>query len=1237
MLFSCPPSELVSHVLETLAFSGQHGVSLQEMWGVVTNKLQQVPLDDFQKQIIWQWLFFCNDSDDIHRIFIMDGDTPVSILSDYNDFLQKLSDESRLKIMPSSDTQWNYLTGVGTSKRLKLQLGEYPFQLLCEIAKYGSKGIHAPDLCKATGQDPRSLTLRLRKLEELGFIIKKNVYNEKSSQHTSLCIHKKFSDDEIELATSDFGEDFDSSRNVNKLKQYIMQSLKNAPNKLRGFKDLKSELKLDKGRSSSKFFRSIIEYLHKRGYAERLMVKDPNQSQLVYCIKYIKDIPKDADEISDYVDFFNELNENQNQDDDDNDNEMIPSFNILFPLSNQLYQGILNTKDEGSTSMELVRNLTGVSDYRPIIKLLDSLTSHVIDNGKSKGLKAYKDPYNQTSIIRAYDFEGKFKFYRYFSTRHYPAILQTADGKQSVNRKSSIENVSLATLNKKYFQPLGKVPQGSLINSKKRKADDGDNKMNITKKPRIDFLDEGKIVKKRGRPKKNAITTDSSVEPLTKDPLSPDSYQDVTSSTFDRSTRFTMTNHSGTDSSDSVSENKIIPGKISIIEPPQDPKLKSQKRKIPAKVSNHSGSLKAIKRRSELINIIKDLGGVTYTTANLCRQLDERLGNSTITDKKTLARDVSLLINNKDLEFEDIQFIRSGQAITRKLLILASPELKPLKKKIEDMKQQCIVDKGIRPMVQTNRRVIEGEVTIFSKHLHKVPHIKKERKGRLESLAETDTHTSENVAEKKFAIKKEKYGKENTRIPGKNSNDPLSSLVSSKSKRKRKPIPKNDTASNNVKSINKRHRMSIKFDKSDATTLFRAVVISRTFKRGTIDFENIATLYDEISATEIKLKWTLVRKLVGGLAAVMKGINTFEYIVMRGIDDGLVSSGDLENINLQFFLDLWKDFEGSILDTVDKYPLFASTEDNFNEYSIAENIDHQQDLFEQLEDNSMRRKESILSNTCFSYQNDLEIKKDELDEQRTVLKAIFVTPEDKFSSERVNQILSEYGDESIKEASLALIKDKELSHSLDDSNTRFILTDRVQNVFVLKIFTSKFFNQAADFKNNLLIISEASKGLILSQGVLSGQMATLLHLISDGAINLVHIDKPYKFDGYESRLIDKEKLACDIITTSNFSAIKNNSISTIPIPTGKACSHIWLDLNGNINSQMWTKIVITILYFIAFRPGIPELTIYSKMHAVLGYSDFHCVMEWLSKSNCIQKGKQDGYWLKSDWFSILGY
>lgn len=109
----------------------------------------------------------------------------MTILPDYKAFVEYEGGENKIRILVTSDTQWRYLTGLEPSKKARVLLGEKPFELLCEIAKYGISGILSPDLCKATGQDPRSLPLRFKKLEECGFIVRKNVYDEKSRQHTS--------------------------------------------------------------------------------------------------------------------------------------------------------------------------------------------------------------------------------------------------------------------------------------------------------------------------------------------------------------------------------------------------------------------------------------------------------------------------------------------------------------------------------------------------------------------------------------------------------------------------------------------------------------------------------------------------------------------------------------------------------------------------------------------------------------------------------------------------------------------------------------------------------------------------------------------------------------------------------------------------------------------------------------------------------------------------------------------
>jgi transcription factor C subunit 3 len=654
-------------------------------------------------------------------------------------------------------------------------------------------------------------------------------------------------------------------------------------------------------------------------------------------------------------------------------------------------------------------------------------------------------------------------------------------------------------------------------------------------------------------------------------------------------------------------------------------------------------SLKGKRRRLQLIEIIKELGGVTYTTAKLRRSLDERLGVSTTTDIKTLARDISILISTGELEAETIEFERSGQLVKRRLLILTDEKLKPSKEAIEQAKEECLADNGVRNKAR-DRRIIEGEVTLYETSRP----IGKKTKPRLESLGrgrggpgveastkKERTSGGKSKRQVKASLESDNVGNDSELMDLDNDVDVLPELVSKKHKRKIKPAKiKKETSK-----LTRRFRQTIKFDKSDATTLFRAVVISKSFKRGGIDFEQIALLFDDADEKVIKQKWTMVRKKVGGLQAVTKGKEAFEHIVIKGIEEGVVTTEDLEDIKFSFFLQLWKETDNSVLEAFDKTPLQSSVQDNLSMYNRTEVQETVGDLFEQLEDNSMRQKESILARKTF-YNVDLpEITSKDHDELRTVLKAIISTPEEKYTAAQVKQILAQYDDEETKQASMALIRDREmLYYGTDDVTTRFVLTERVQNSLNVKL-KPKFFTQAAGFKAHVQSIFEANKGLILSQGIANGEVAALLQLLSTKKTAICHIDKSQLPDGYESRLVDKEKLACDIVAFNDDANAIEDIVSDkrVPIPIGRPCSHIWLDVNGNINEQLWTKIIVAILYFISFRPGIPPYVIYNKLLTVLGYHDFFAVTDWLKSSNYIRQGNYDGYWVTNEWSTVLGF
>ncbi|KAG2733976.1 hypothetical protein G9P44_003501 [Scheffersomyces stipitis] len=1196
MSFNSPPSELVSGILDKLSFSGQNGLTLIELWDYMTSKLQFNVLDDFQKQIIWQWLFFSNDDNTPLLLYVTRGDEPLTILPDYKAFVEYEGGENKIRILVTSDTQWRYLTGLEPSKKARVSLGEKPFELLCEIAKYGISGILSPDLCKATGQDPRSLPLRFKKLEECGFIVRKNVYDEKSRQHTSLCVHSKFSGQWHHTETSEE----QTHKNAFKLRQLIVSSVKSAPNNLRSFKDLKKELKMDKTKSSGKFFGAIVEYLHKNGYVEKLMVKIPEDDQLVYSIRYVKDLPKDICDLTDYVEVFNSIDSNVDEESnfiedkpvaDNHEAQEVPYLNNFFPLSNQVLQNIVSSQDSGQTSKEIVRNLAGISGYRPFTRVLDSLASYVVDDHMLLPLKSYKDLYDDLSLVRSYDYEGKFKLYRYFTRGEF----KSSDVKEHKSQKNNgiISKLSLLKLNDKNYDKLGKIPKGDLMVLRKR----------INTAPEVRHLKRKKIEdntrssrKARKRERVNYEEQENVVDEAAIEVE--DDIQQTGGVTID-------------------SLKPIAPIFEAVF-----PKLRNTNNK-----RSVTSSLKGGKRRTELLEIIKELGGVTYTTAKLRRLLDKRLGNSTATDIKTLARDISSLIASKDLDVETIAFCKTGQQITRKLLILTEEEYRPSSEQIQLAKDQCISDVG-ENRNQKSRRIIESEVTLFSSTgLRKM----RQREGRLESLGQADEFSK--PPRRKPAKKDSTNAFDSSEVPIQ-IDVTLPKLASKKHRRRSKPNKRINEGT--ISRSPRRYKSSSKFDKSDATTLFRAIVISKTFMRGSIDFDAIASLFDDMDGKSVKQKWTVVRKSVGGLAAVAKGIEAFEHIIQKGIEDDLVSSEDLENIKFKFFLDLWKDSDGSVLDIEDKMPLFRTKKENSSAYSKVQVSESSSNLYDQLEDNSMRQKESILSGVTF-FRREYKLERKENDEIRTILKAMFATAEENFSQAQVKKILSEFGDDITYKASTALIKDKEVYfYATDGSSDRFVLTDRVYNALSVKI-TSKFLNQATKFEDNLSEIFHARKGIILSQGILGGQVCSLLHLISNEVASLVHIDKSYKFDGYESRLIDKEKLSCDIVVHHGKKNIRAGRTSKVHVPTGRACSHFWIDLNGNINDNNWKRIILAVLYYIHFRPGIPYAALHYKLHTVLGVRDYESVIKWLVESNCVTRGEDEGLWVSSGWYSILGF
>lgn len=1196
----------MTHILGALAVSDK--LSLPQLWAIAASQTENKELDDFQKQIAWKGLF-AGLGPKLLKIECEDPDDDWSTDYSYDRLLER--SELKIFILPTEECQFRYLTGTENYQTMKSNLGDLPFQLLVVIARHGSDGILNPDLARESGQDARSLRIRLQKLEQAGLVLCRNVYVNK--KHTTHSVHVKFAEDSIiacDLREAE--EDLDASRDVSKLKRHIMEAIKAAPNQLRGFSDLRKELKLDGSHSASKFFRSVCLKLHRAGYIEKLHVELPETKQRLYAIKFVKDLPKDMEDVSDFPDTSNPVNDAFGDSEDESISQDAPKsqnppiYNQVFPIFHQIFQQIHSRKKTGITSGEIAKNLLGVSDYRPYTRLYEVLPTYLSNSKKLKSCKKYTDPYDGYTIAKLYDNEGKLKFYRYFAkefcTEEKPPV-------KPYKPKAAGPQNSIVALNKRLHTTLGKTSKEALMEKKKRLVQVS----NLpSKRPLVDNQD------------KQSLKEPSPELPTKRRTRNVKSYASESFLDIDMS----------------VSGDEYVPNEEQPEEPTSAltsndlpsfvpaPKESKRKRAQPQTYKTES-SVKSMTRRNLLIEIIREEGGACFSSSVLCRKLDTRMANSTVTDLKTLARDARHLASEGILEIQKAKIEVGGQATEKNLMVLMNPKDRPSEKTLEELKGNYGHLTSRKDMKVFTSRVIQSDMKLYVEEpsAKKVSVGTKKRRGknRLRALGDED----ENATIKQEATEAPLVSESAT------ADDIFSGLKKSRRAKKFSTSQAPETSSSTLK----RPRRNIKLEKSDATTLYRSVVISKAFSRDAIDFNHIATLLGDLDGKLVKQKWGTLRRLYGGAEAVGKGVDTFKNMVMQGIDDGSITEEDLVTGDLKFFLEYWKAFDTNTeFASTDEMPLYSNYHQNCKEYEFSASTSDNSNLSyaEKIEDCSMRQKESVLATAIFSYEPNIQPVAKKNDELRSILKAIFSTKEEHFDPIMVKSILNPYGEVTVREATDALLHDREILYVSLDLDTRFVLSDRFNNSFSQRSFTTKFFNQASGFYSTLHSVSNGGKGLILSQGIMPGEMATLLELVSDNQVDFIRIDRAFRFENYESRLIDKEQIACDIVVKCKSFLTKKDDIKVVPVPSVRPCQPIWIDLTGQVNKQLWVKIITSLLYHIVFKPGIGDLALYEKLQAALSLSDYNKAIEWLVDSKCIVKNQLNGYIASNVWQFILG-
>lgn len=447
------PDIIVDYIVKELSYEGTAGVLFDKLWELVSLK---VKVDHLYKKIIYSWL----SKNEKIEILKNDGTVIEPKPIKYADV-----ENTGSFIRVNTDYLWISLTGAPKENN---PIGGMAFDLLVEIAKSRGEGIDSLSLTKATGQDSRSLTQRIK---ALGTLVKKLPII-KNGRTLSLLILNEFYDPTKNNTVSVNEKNDDIIVSSTDIRLRIIGSVKNAKHGIRQIIDLRRELELDKTDRLKVTYRSAVNYLVEKKCLSKVLVIAPSApTKKFLSLKYLKDyVPKtdpsenddepqeedEGDEIDD--DFIDdELKELEGEEQptslsnvDDlqvtslEDDQQVPALNRFFPLQNQVFEIVDKSGPAGLSSTAILESIFGKGYWRLFSKMIGSYTSgklipHLANYG----------------IIRHYDFKGRTKFYRYLTKPNLSKISnQPLDPNGSVLPSFKPTKTTLTSLNKKHYTPL---------------------------------------------------------------------------------------------------------------------------------------------------------------------------------------------------------------------------------------------------------------------------------------------------------------------------------------------------------------------------------------------------------------------------------------------------------------------------------------------------------------------------------------------------------------------------------------------------------------------------------------------------------------------------------------------------------------------------------------------------------------------------------------------------------------
>lgn len=1082
-----------------------------------------------------------------------------------------------VEICITEDKLWSTLTGY---RKKECSIGGLAFELLLEVTKTKEIGINTMELARQTSQDPRSITGRIKKLGSLvtgtQIIFKGHVV-----KHLK---YYKFADKNAVVNSYVGMRDHLST---------IVSIVKNSKNGVRQLIDLKRELKFDKDKRLSKSFIAAIAWLDEKAYLKKVLVVSPSSPSVkIRCVKYLRDyVPeeKSTNDFEDDTDGDDESGQAANDDkngDEEEAFECLDSFNATHLLQEQNL--ILQDAPE-SEKKEFLLNR-----FFPMQNQTYALAARYGTTGVST--------MEAVNLITGQDYKRSFtKCSEYYvdtvgkptknSSGNGLVRVYDFEGKKKFYRLFTEYNFrSLSGLEPPQKEEAFSSP------SKQKKTLDEISRSNfvplsntlrfINKNGEDQFFWNGELkvpsngnAAPRGRKRKNVLESVKSIPKRVRkdEPLS----------------------------NDLSASNISHPQNTSASDPSENSSSLSSNNALFSIDGFSANSLKSLQRQRAILETIKNCGGISFFRDQLFMDVTKLMGSKTLLDKKTIKGDVERLVCSKKVCLEidrgtGRRLLTLPHITREEVLHFLSDEKDSKKSYFNDVIQNT--DIYFFDQTESNR---------FHRGTKSAERVKKFEKTRDKSRKTNDQNNQASI-----------------NIEGPKRRSKVSEKFSTKQK-----LDNNEglDSSTLVKKGKKSNQNTFNIGTKDGVrTLVMAVVIIKSIK-GQIVWETLSEIFPNNSVGNLKKQWT-IRRVRMGHSGWKAQLEKWRKIIVEAMKEGKATLEDVEKSNLIKLIKIWNDFEAQQIQK--PFKLFKNYEENFKRYtfvrdSVAPIKAHGLDM------SSMVQREHWLLRKAYTYSTIAANRTEKVvteDKIRTVARSLLIeSPGSELKLDDI-EALKRFKKEEVDKVLLDMAKERQISLV---GMSKLQLTDTVLDFLSTKGDFSLFDN-AMEYNKKLVLILSNRKACLISGEISNSAAVVFLHLIETLTVNIQEIPVFTKEIPmhYTTRKYEVGALTPPLvfIAKKRFQDVK---LDHVQIPIGKPCSHLWIDLEGNVRPDVWKKVVALSLKEILFNPGITRKMLAYRCRKVLSFSDIESIVSWCLARSIVCEIEFEGLIANDNWFKAF--